>query len=190
MTVLCVFSATRYYKSTTVARVHEHYPNCIIALTLPHKCVCECYWNKVSVQGPPGDTQWSYSILRLWLTGSTACQKKTHNYSIWFKKSTPWKRKLGLEPVSESWIFQNFETRDTKNRKFHKFKKSVSSVFSLKRMKKNQKSWFFVFLIDFRGRSPGHLRWIQKTKNTPRACSIASQLEKSMKFHVRVNQFS
>ena len=57
---------------------------------------------------------------------------------IWFKKSTPWKSKPDLEPVSESWIFQNFETRDTKNRNFHKFKKSVSSVFSLKRTKKIQ----------------------------------------------------
>ena len=66
-------------------------------------------------------------------------------------------------------------------------------MFSLKRMKKEQNfqnSDVFVFLIDFRVRSPGHLRWIKKTKNTPRACSIASQLEKSMKFHVRVNQFS
>ena len=85
---------------------------------------------------------------------------KTNAY-IWFKKSTPPKRKPDLEPVSESWIFQNFETWDPENRFYHKFKKSLSGVFSLKRMKKEQdfqKSDVFVFLIDFRVRSPGHLR--------------------------------
>ena len=30
-----------------------------------------------------------------------------------------------------------------------------------------------MFLIDFRGRSPGQIRLIKKNKNTPRACSIA-----------------
>ena len=60
-------------------------------------------------------------------------------------------------------------------------------------MEKNQKiekKYVFLILIDFGGRSPGQIRWIQKIKNTPRACGIASQLKKSMKFHVRVNQFS
>ena len=66
--------------------------------------------------------------------------------TIWFKKSTPWKRKLGLEPVSESWIFQNFETRDPENRILHIFKKSVSLEESLKRMKKKSKiEKMFVF---------------------------------------------
>ena len=62
---------------------------------------------------------------------------------------------------NRSWIFLNFKTRDPENRFFHKFKKSLSGVFSLKRMKKVQnfqESDFFVFLIDFRVRSPGHSR--------------------------------
>ena len=55
----------------------------------------------------------------------------------------PQKSYQGLEPVPESWIFQNFETRDTKNHKYRKFKKSVSMVFSLKRMKIFSKNCFF-----------------------------------------------
>ena len=59
-------------------------------------------------------------------------QFKSNATQIWFIESTPWKSYGDLEPVSESWIFQNFETRDTKNHKFSKFKKFVSSEFSLK----------------------------------------------------------
>ena len=86
---------------------------------------------------------------------------QTVHTNIWFIESTPWYFESDLEPVSESWIFQNFETRDPENRFFHKFKKSLSGVFSLKWMKKIQnfqKNDFFVFLIDFRVRSPGHSR--------------------------------
>ena len=68
------------------------------------------------------------------------------------QKNTPWKSKPDLEPVSESWIFQNFETRDTKNHKFSKFKKFVSSEFSLKLILKTQKKskkWIFCVLDRF-----------------------------------------
>ena len=53
------------------------------------------------------------------------------------------------------------QSRDPENRISHTFKKSLSFEESLKRIKKNKKNEkmsFFVFVIDFRGRGPGHLR--------------------------------
>ena len=57
--------------------------------------------------------------------------------------------------------FPKFRHAGPENHILHTFKKSVSLDETLKRMKRIQnfaKSGFFVFLIDFRGRSPGQLR--------------------------------
>ena len=57
--------------------------------------------------------------------------------------------------------FPKFEHPDPENRVWHIFKKLVSLDETLKRMKKiqkNEKSEYFVYLVDSRGRSPGHLR--------------------------------